>query len=50
VVDDVRAVREQLVANWVEATEVEDLAWGSFTYFTDPDGNAWAIQQLSKRD
>ena len=50
VVDDVRAVREQLVANWVEATEVEDLAWGSFTYFTDPDGNAWAIQQLPKRD
>ena len=50
VVDDARAVREQLVANGVEATEVEDLAWGSFTYFRDPDGNAWAVQQLPKRD
>jgi predicted enzyme related to lactoylglutathione lyase len=49
VVEDVRAVRERLVANGVEATEVEDLAWGSFTFFSDPDGNAWAVQQLPKR-
>ncbi len=49
VVDDARAVRAALVANGVEAPEVEDLAWGSFTYFTDPDGNAWAVQQLPKR-
>ena len=27
-------------------SEVADLAWGSFVYFTDPDGNAWALQQL----
>jgi catechol 2,3-dioxygenase-like lactoylglutathione lyase family enzyme len=50
VVDDVRAWREKLVANRVEAPEVQDLSWGSFTFFSDPDGNAWAVQQLPKRD
>ncbi len=49
VVEDVRAFRDLLVANGVEATEVEDLAWGSFTFFQDPDGNAWAVQQLPDR-
>ena len=50
VVEDARAWREKLVANGVEATEVEDLSWGSFTFFHDPDGNAWSVQQLPKRD
>ena len=49
VVEDVRAFRDRLVANGVEATEVDDLAWGSFTFFQDPDGNAWAVQQLPDR-
>jgi hypothetical protein len=30
-------------------TEVDVLAWGSFVYFSDPDGNGWAIQQLPDR-
>jgi catechol 2,3-dioxygenase-like lactoylglutathione lyase family enzyme len=49
VVEDVRAAREELVARGVEASEVQDLPWGSFTFFADPDGNAWAIQQLPPR-
>ena len=49
VVDDVRAVREHLVANGVAATEVDDMPWGSFTFFADPDGNSWAVQQLPPR-
>ena len=49
VVEDVRAAREGLVARGVEASEVQDLPWGSFTFFADPDGNAWAIQQLPPR-
>ncbi|MGW4718441.1 glyoxalase superfamily protein [Nocardia sp. NPDC004260] len=36
----------QLIAAGVDATPVEDLAWGRFTYFADPDGNKWAVQQL----
>lgn len=50
VVDDVRKIREWLVEKGVQATEVEDLDWGSFTYFSDPDGNSWAVQQMPKKN
>ena len=46
VVDDADAAREHLVANGVDAPPVEDLAWGRFTRFADPDGNQWSVQQL----
>jgi uncharacterized glyoxalase superfamily protein PhnB len=46
VVDDARATRDALLSRGVEASEVADLPWGSFTYFADPDGNTWAIQQI----
>ena len=46
VVKDTAATREYLVKNGVEASEVVDMDWGIFTYFADPDGNTWAIQQL----
>lgn len=46
VVDDVRQVREALVKNGVEASDVVDMDWGSFTYFSDPDGNSWSVQQM----
>jgi catechol 2,3-dioxygenase-like lactoylglutathione lyase family enzyme len=49
VVDDADAVRAELVARGVDAPEVQDLAWGRFTGFTDPDGNIWAIQELPPR-
>lgn len=30
----------------MEASDVDDQPWGRFVYFTDPDGNGWALQQL----
>ncbi|GAA5100767.1 glyoxalase superfamily protein [Nocardia iowensis] len=39
---------QQLVAAGVEAKPVETLDWGKFTYFADPDGNQWAVQELPK--
>ncbi|MEU4344763.1 glyoxalase superfamily protein [Nocardia sp. NPDC023852] len=36
----------QLVAAGVQATPVQDLGWGLFTFFSDPDGNKWAVQQM----
>ncbi|WP_040870277.1 glyoxalase superfamily protein [Nocardia exalbida] len=36
----------QLIAAGVDATPVQDLGWGLFTFFADPDGNKWAVQQL----
>ncbi len=44
--DDARA---HLVVNGVDASEVEELAWGRFVYFADPDGNTWALQELPVR-
>jgi catechol 2,3-dioxygenase-like lactoylglutathione lyase family enzyme len=33
----------------VEARGVEEQPWGRFVFFTDPDGNGWALQQLPAR-
>src|SRR5207237_3349119 len=49
VVDDAEAARKQLLANGVEASEVDVQPWGSFVYFADPDGNTWSLQQLPPR-
>ena len=46
VVSDIELARRQLVEGGVDASEIEHLDWGSFTHFADPDGNAWAVQQL----
>ncbi|MGH2382151.1 MAG: VOC family protein [Candidatus Limnocylindria bacterium] len=50
VVEDVAAVREELMNRGVETGEVDVQAWGSFIYFSDPDGNTWSVQQLPPRD
>ena len=49
VVDDVHAARAELVGRGVDASEIEDFPWGSFTFFSDPDGNRWSVQQLPSR-
>jgi catechol 2,3-dioxygenase-like lactoylglutathione lyase family enzyme len=46
VVADAAAIREELVARGVEPSEVDEQAWGKFVYFSDPDGNGWALQEL----
>lgn len=46
VVADADAARAELLSRGVDATEVQDLPWGRFTNFTDPDGNEWAVQQI----
>ena len=44
VVSDIREVRDELVKRGVEVSEIEVMPWGSFIYFSDPDGNQWSIQ------
>ncbi len=46
VVADAQATRDELIGRGAEVSEVEVLEWGSFVYFSDPDGNTWALQQL----
>ena len=49
VVSDVAAARAELVERGVEVSEVQDFPWGSFVFFSDPDGNGWAVQQVPAR-
>ena len=46
VVADIEATRAELAARGVEVSEIDDQPWGRFIYFTDPDGNSWAVQQI----
>lgn len=46
VVDDADDAHAYLRSRGVECTEVEDLPWGRFVRFADPDGNRWAVQQI----
>jgi catechol 2,3-dioxygenase-like lactoylglutathione lyase family enzyme len=49
VVPDAEAARQELLSRGVEAPEVQVLEWGSFTSFSDPDGNTWTLQELPRR-
>ena len=49
VVEDARAIREELLKRGAEVSEVDVQDWGHFVYFSDPDGNRWSLQQLPKR-
>ena len=49
VVPDIEAARTELVGRGLEVSEVERLPWGAFVFFTDPDGNGWAVQELPPR-
>lgn len=56
VVTDVEAARAQLTEHGVEVTPVRHVEggkwadghggpWNSFVFFSDPDGNGWAVQE-----
>lgn len=49
VVSDIHAARAQLLSRGVEVGEVETFPWGAFVFFSDPDGNAWSVQQILNR-
>ncbi|REE97389.1 VOC family protein [Thermomonospora umbrina] len=63
VVGDLRAARAELVERGVEVSEIrfigpegmrpatddDDLDNSGFVFFDDPDGNGWAVQQITSR-
>jgi len=49
VVDDAEAARAELAGRGVDVEEVQVFPWGSFVFFSDPDGNRWAVQGLPAR-
>jgi predicted enzyme related to lactoylglutathione lyase len=50
VVSDIEAAHDQLAERGVEVSDVQQFPWGSFVFFSDPDGNGWAVQQIPARD
>lgn len=49
VVTDAEAARKELLERGLDVAEVDVQAWGRFVYFSDPDGNAWAVQEIPPR-
>jgi glyoxalase/bleomycin resistance protein/dioxygenase superfamily protein len=49
VVPDIHAARAQLLERGVEVSAIQELGPGVFyVFFKDPDGNGWAVQQITR--
>ena len=48
-VEDIEAAKADLEGRGVEVRGIEDFPWGRFVWFTDPDGNGWAVQEIPDR-
>jgi len=46
VVSDIEAARAELVDRGVDVSDVQAFDWGRFVFFSDPDGNGWAVQEI----
>jgi catechol 2,3-dioxygenase-like lactoylglutathione lyase family enzyme len=49
VVSDIQQAHSELRARGVEVSDVQEFPWGSFVFFSDPDGNRWSVQQIPPR-
>ena len=46
VVDDIAAARAELLTRGAEVSGIQDMGGVLYAYFSDPDGNSWALQQI----
>jgi len=46
VVSDIEAAQAELKGRGVEVSEIQRSPGGRFVYFSDPDGNGWALQEI----
>jgi predicted enzyme related to lactoylglutathione lyase len=46
VVSDIESARAELTGRGVEVSDVQVFPWGRFVFFSDPDGNGWAVQEI----
>ena len=42
----IRRASLDLIGRIAKVSEIQEFPWGSFVFFSDPDGNAWSVQQL----
>jgi catechol 2,3-dioxygenase-like lactoylglutathione lyase family enzyme len=55
IVTDIAAARAELVEQGVDVGEIQlmgpaDMDGSKFAFFSDPDGNGWALQEIRARD
>lgn len=46
VVADIKKAREELASRGVAVSGVNDMGGVKYVYFSDPDGNAWMLQEI----
>ena len=49
VVSDIEQAHAELAGRGVEVGAIQDFPWGRFVFFSDPDGNAWSVQEIPAR-
>ena len=50
VVSNAQKAHDQLSKHGVKVSDIETMPWGIFVYFSDPDGNNWALQQIVNKN
>ena len=48
VVADIEEARAELAGRGAPVSDVQEFPWGRFVFFSDPDGNAWAVQEIQR--
>jgi predicted enzyme related to lactoylglutathione lyase len=48
VVDDIEVAHSELSGRGVDVGAVQEFPWGRFVFFSDPDGNAWSVQEVRR--
>jgi catechol 2,3-dioxygenase-like lactoylglutathione lyase family enzyme len=48
VVTDIAAAWAELVGRGLAVSDINDMGGVKYAYFSDPDGNSWALQQIDK--
>jgi predicted enzyme related to lactoylglutathione lyase len=49
VVGDIEEARAELAGRGAPVSDVQDFPWGRFVFFSDPDGNGWAVQEVQRQ-
>lgn len=46
VVDDLASIRDRLLDKNVDVSEMSEMGGVKYAFFSDPDGNSWALQEI----
>jgi catechol 2,3-dioxygenase-like lactoylglutathione lyase family enzyme len=49
VVANIIEARDMLIGNGLDISDIQDMGGVKYAYFSDPDGNSWALQEITTR-